>query len=150
MLKTGDMISDLEFDDSIGREYNLKDFSTHKAFALYFYPKDFTRICTSQACHFRDRHKEIRALGGSVFGISLDPDEKHNAFSEKYDLPFSLIHDGDKSLSGKFGVQRLGGLLSNKRVTFIISPEGKILEVVHNEFDADVHADRFIEVLKTL
>jgi peroxiredoxin Q/BCP len=150
MLKKGDSVADLEFEDSVGREYNLKDFSTHKAIALYFYPKDFTYICTAQACHFRDHYKEIRELGGVVFGVSLDSEDKHNAFAEKFKLPFSLIFDRDKLLSNKFGSLRLGGVLRNKRVTFIISPKGEIVEVVHHQYDANVHADRFIEILKTL
>lgn len=150
MLKIGDSIKKLEFQDSEGRRYRLQDFQDRKAVALFFYPMDFTRICTVQVCHFRERYKEIRDLGGEIFGISLDDDTEHNEFIRKHQLPFPLIHDQNKKLGKEFGTLRLGGVLRNKRATFIISNKGEILEVIHNEFNAEIHADRFIEILRTI
>lgn len=150
MFKKGDRITELNFKDSNGKSYCLNDFGDRKAVALFFYPMDFTRICTLQVCHVRDRHKEILDLGGAIFGISLDDDAEHNAFINKYHLSFPLIHDVDKKLGKQFGTLRLGGILRNQRATFVISPSGEILEVIHNELNAEIHADRFIEILKTI
>lgn len=150
MLKKGDKISELNFIDSKGKSYRLEDFNEKKAIGLFFYPMDFTRICTAQACHFRDRYKEIQELGGEVFGVSMDGSSEHEAFIGAYHLPYPLIHDEKKVLGKQFGTLRLGGILRNKRATFILSPKGEILEVIHNEFNADIHAERFIEILRSL
>ncbi len=150
MLKKGDKVESLQFTDSEGKSYRLEDFTGKKAIGLFFYPMDFTRVCSAQVCHFRDRFGEIRQLGGAVFGVSMDSNEEHEAFIDRFELPFPLICDKDKRLGKLFGTLRLGGILRNKRATFIISPKGEILEVIHSEFNADIHADRFIEILQSL
>lgn len=150
MLKTGDDVSSVQFEDSDGRRYSWNELRHYKAIAIFFYPKDFTSVCTAEVCHFRDRYDEIVQLGGASFGVSLDGGDKHHEFEKAYRLPFKLVYDRDKILGKLFGTLRLGGLLKHKRATFIIGGEGKILDVIHNEFNADIHADRFIEILKTL
>ncbi|MBL7995681.1 peroxiredoxin [bacterium] len=150
MLRKNDRIGELEFQDSEGINYRLEQFRNLKAVALFFYPMDFTRICTAQACHFRERYEEIQKLGGELFGVSLDDNATHNSFISKHQLPFPLIFDNKKQLGKEFGVLRLGGILRNKRATFIISPEGIIVDVIHNELNAEIHADRFIDVLKSM
>jgi peroxiredoxin Q/BCP len=150
MVKKGDNITELNFTDSKCRTYRLEDFSDKKAIALTFYPMDFTRICTAQVCHARDRYSEIRELGGEIFGVSMDSDEEHEAFIRRFELPFPLISDKNNALGKLFGTMRLGGILRNKRSTFILSPKGEILEAIHNELNADIHADRFIDILRTM
>lgn len=150
MLKKNDRVTELEFQDSEGINYRLEKFHGRKAIALFFYPMDFTRICTVQVCHFRERYDEICKLGGELFGVSLDDDATHNSFISKHQLPFPLIFDNRKKLGKQFGVLRLGGILRNKRATFVLSPAGIILDVIHNEFNAEVHADRFIEILESM
>lgn len=150
MLKTGDDVSSLQFEDSDGKRYVWNELRNYKAIAIFFYPKDFTSVCTAEVCHFRDRYEEIVQLGGAAFGVSLDGDGKHLEFEKTYRLPFKLIYDRGRVLGKIFGTLRLGGWLKHKRATFIIGSDGKILDVIHNELNADIHADRFIEILKTV
>ncbi|MBX7152965.1 redoxin domain-containing protein [bacterium] len=148
MLKTGDDVSTLQFEDSDGKRYTSNELKHYKAIAIFFYPKDFTSICTAEVCHFRDRYNEIVQLGGASFGVSLDGDGQHREFEKAYRLPFKLVYDRGKVLGKLFGTLRLGGLLKHKRATFIIGSNGRILDVIHNELNAEIHADRFIEILK--
>lgn len=124
--------------------------SAFKAVALFFYPKDFTSICTAQVCTFRDRYDEIRRLGGIAFGISQDSNKKHDAFKRTYRLPYDLISDPKGELGKHFGVTRFGGWLWHKRVTFILDSTLCIAGIIHDEKNAEIHADEFIRYLKTV
>jgi len=150
MLGKGDAVGDLRFSDSEGKEHRLSEFADKRAVILFFYPMDFSPGCTKEACHFRDYYREICDLGGVVFGVSTDSVERHKQFKEKHHLPYPLIADANKSLSKTFGVRRLWGLLGNKRVTFVVAPDGRILEAIHSELSMSTHVERVIEVLKQL
>lgn len=151
MLNIGDSIKGrLSFVDERGRRFDDAALSQYRAYAIYFYPMDFTRICTEQACSFRDVYGEITGLGGMIFGVSLDTDEKHKAFRDRYAIPFPLVYDRDKSLSRLFGTLRWGGLFRNKRVTFIIDAAGVIRHRVHDENSAAIHTETVIRFLKSL
>jgi len=150
MLKVGDNVGNLEFKDFEGRSYRLSDFSDKRAVVFFFYPRDFSPGCTRQACYFRDYYHEIKELNAEVFGISTDSPKKHKRFKERYNLPYPLIADSNRELSRKFGVRRFGGLLGNKRVTFILSPTGKVVDVFQSEFSMIAHVEHVIEVLKGL
>lgn len=150
MLKKNAIISELTWRDSGGQEHTLAQYSRHKAVVFFFYPMDFTRVCTGQACYFRDVYGEIAAQSGVVFGVSLDDDATHEKFRTHHRLPYALIYDHDQALSKKFGTLWLWGLWRNKRVTYIIRPsDGKIMDVIHAERDAQVHADRVLAYLRT-
>ncbi len=117
-----------EFDllDQNGKRQRLGDYRG-KWLVLYFYPKDDTPGCTTEACNFRDDYFRIRALGGVVMGVSLDDVGSHKAFSEKYHLPFSLLADDKKQLAQAYHVLRgFGPVTYSSRQTFIIGPQGKI------------------------
>lgn len=151
MLKIGDSIKGrLSFVDEEGRRFDDAMLSKYRAYGIYFYPMDFTRICTEQACSFRDVYGEITELGGMIFGVSLDTDEKHRAFRDRYAIPFPLVYDRDKSLSRLFGTLRWGGLFRNKRVTFMVDAEGVIRDRVHDESSAAIHTETLIRYLKNL
>ena len=99
---------------------------------LYFYPKDMTPGCTTQACDFRDHIKKFKKMDCSVIGISRDPVERHLKFREKYDLNFPLLADTEGKICEKYGVWQEKQLYGKKfmgivRTTFIIGPTGKIL-----------------------
>ena len=114
--------------DSNGNEIRLSDFSGKKL-VLYFYPKDSTPGCTSEACNLRDNYSELRRQGYEVVGVSVDSEKSHQRFIEKNNLPFPLISDTDKQLVEQFGVwgeKKMAGrtYMGTFRTTFIINEQG--------------------------
>lgn len=94
---------------------------------LYFYPKDDTPGCTTEACQFRDDYYRIKALGAVVIGVSLDDVASHKAFADKYRLSFPLLADGEKRLAEAYGVlSGFGPFRFASRQSFIIDPHGRI------------------------
>lgn len=95
---------------------------------LYFYPKDQTPGCTTEACEFRDDVFAFRKAGAVVLGVSVDDVESHKAFSEKHGLPFSLLADPTKEIAKKYGVlTSFGPMEIARRDTFLIDPTGKLV-----------------------
>ncbi|MEQ9306611.1 MAG: peroxiredoxin, partial [Marinoscillum sp.] len=102
MLKTGDKAPEFESIDQDGNPIKLSDFKGKKI-VLYFYPKDNTPGCTAESCNLRDNYQALQAQGYVVLGVSGDGAKSHKKFIEKYDLPFPLIADEDKSVHEAFG-----------------------------------------------
>jgi peroxiredoxin Q/BCP len=94
---------------------------------LYFYPGDFTPVCTREACQFQDELPAFDRLDAHVIGISSDPPHKHAEFRDEHDLEFELLSDEDGKVTEAYGVD---GLLGTQRVTFVVDPEGVIVERV--------------------
>jgi peroxiredoxin Q/BCP len=103
---------------------------------LYFYPKDDTPGCTKEACSFRDNYQQYLSKGITVFGVSMDSETSHQAFTEKFNLPFPLLADQDGALTQAYDVD--GGGYS-KRVTYVIGGDGKITHV-YTTVKTDTHA----------
>ncbi|EQB64774.1 MAG: hypothetical protein AMDU3_IPLC00004G0352 [Thermoplasmatales archaeon I-plasma] len=120
-LRIGDKAPDFELPPSSekGKLSDLKG----KVVVVYFYPKDFTPGCTTEACNFRDNFDDFKKRGIEVVGVSTDSENSHKKFVEKYELPFLLAPDSSKEISKKYNVLGMG---TAKRVTFIIDKEGKI------------------------
>jgi len=116
---------------------NLISYPTiwEKWVVLYFYPKDDTPGCTTEACQFRDDIFKIHALNAEVLGVSLDSAESHTKFAKKYGLPFPLLSDAETVTAEKYGcLSSLGPFKFAKRHTFIINPEGKLVKIYqHSE-----------------
>jgi peroxiredoxin Q/BCP len=110
--------------DQAGKWHTLADYKG-KWVALYFYPKDDTPGCTTQACGFRDNIFAFNKEGAVILGVSLDDVASHKEFAEKHSLPFSLLADTDKAVSKKYGVLGYAGMAA-KRETFLIDPQGKV------------------------
>ncbi|CCQ72529.1 thioredoxin-dependent thiol peroxidase [Magnetospira sp. QH-2] len=105
-----------------------------KAVVLYFYPKDMTSGCTTQAEAFRDAIADYEAAGAVVVGVSKDPAKRHDKFKEKHDLPFTLIADEEGTLCQDYGVWKEKSMYGKKymgieRSTFLIGADGKIVRV---------------------
>jgi len=113
--------------DQTGKWHALDDYRG-KWVVLYFYPKDNTPGCTTQACEFRDNIFAYRALGAVILGVSVDDVESHRAFSEEQNLPFPILADSEKKVTAAYGTltKYLGVVELARRDTFIIDPQGRI------------------------
>lgn len=134
MLQIGERAPELLGKDENGRELRLSDFAGQKL-VLYFYPKDATPGCTSQACSLRDNYERMLAKGYAVVGVSVQDAKSHQKFKEKFQLPFPLIADTDHRLVEAFGVwqeKKMAGrtYMGTVRTTFIINEQGVIAEVI--------------------
>lgn len=147
-LKVGDTAPDFSLLDERGLPVSLKNYLGKKVVVLYFYPKDFTPGCTAEACSFRDDYKPIQDKGAVVIGVSLDSVESHLKFSEKYMLPFTILSDHKKEVAKAYGVLGVGGFLA-KRVTFIISKDGKITHVFTKVY-VKQHSEEVLKALEEL
>jgi peroxiredoxin Q/BCP len=149
----GDNAPDFSLPDQEGRVHALS--SQKGAWVLiYFYPKDDTPGCTTQACAIRDDFPSFQKLGVTVFGISADSVKSHGKFVEKYRLPFTVLSDEEKKTIGDYGVWQKKKFMGREymgiaRTSFLIDPKGKIAKVYENVKAAD-HADTVLSDLKTL
>jgi peroxiredoxin Q/BCP len=117
--------------------------------AVYFYPKDDTPGCTTEACNFRDNIYAFKAIGAAVVGISVDDVESHKEFSDKYKLPFTILADEDSKTAKAYGVLRDYKLIKlASRQSFLIDPEGKIAKH-YEKVDPDTHTDEVLADIKT-
>ena len=148
-LKEGDSAPDFSGTDQNGNPIKLSDFSGKKLI-LYFYPKDDTPGCTKEACNLRDNYKELKNNDFEVIGVSADNSAKHLKFIDKYDLPFSLIADTEKSVINayqcwgpkKFMGREYEGIL---RKTFVIE-NNTIVKI----FEKVKTADHFQQIMEAL
>jgi thioredoxin-dependent peroxiredoxin len=125
-----------------------------KPVVLYFYPKDDTPGCTTQACGIRDAWDEIASTGAFIFGVSIDPRTSHAKFLKKFGLPFPLLSDTEKSIVNAYGVWVEKSMYGKKymgteRTTFVIDPKGKIVAIFPKVKPAE-HAALVIKALKGL
>lgn len=117
---------------------------------LYFYPKDDTPGCTKEACEFRDDYRTLTAQNTQVLGVSVDSEESHAEFAEKYQLPFPLLADPKGKTAKKYqSLMSLGPIKFAKRHTFIIDPKG-ITRQIYRKVDPASHSDQILEELKKL
>lgn len=147
-LKVGDTAPDFTLIDDRGFPVSLKNHYGKKVVILYFYPRDFTSGCTKEACNFRDDYQIYEKKGAIVIGVSLDSQESHKKFSEKHNLPFSLLSDNNKEVAKQYGVLGFGSLVT-KRVTFIINKKGKIAWIFP-KVDVKKHSAEVLEVLEKI
>ncbi|WP_040206479.1 thioredoxin-dependent thiol peroxidase [Neobacillus jeddahensis] len=131
-IEIGQQAPNFELMNSNGDNVSLSDFRG-KNVVLYFYPKDMTPGCTTQACDFRDFHESFTALNCVIMGISPDPKEKHEKFINKYDLPFLLLVDEDHHVAEQYEVWKLKNnfgkeYMGIERSTFVIDQEGKLVK----------------------
>lgn len=150
MIEQGMKAPDFLLTDKDGNEYSLNDFSG-KYLVIYFYPKDNTSGCTRQACAFRNAYVDITARGATVVGISRDSAASHTKFADKYQLPFILLSDPERSAIEAYGVwqeKKLYGKTSFGivRTTFLIDPHGTVVKV-WNKVKPDTNAEEILSYL---
>ena len=132
-MNIGDKAPELLGRDENGNELKISDFKGKKL-VLYFYPKDSTPGCTSEACNLRDNYQRLLERGYAVVGVSVQDEKSHKRFIEKYQLPFPLIADTDHKLVEAFGVwgeKKMAGrtYMGTIRTTFVIDEEGRVAEI---------------------
>ena len=152
-MEIGDKIPEILGRDSNGKEIKSSDY-LGKKFALYFYPKDNTPGCTSQACSLKDGYSDLQNAGLDVIGVSVDDEKSHQKFITKYELPFPLIADTDKKLVEAFGVwgeKKMYGrtYFGTYRTTFIIDEEGKVEHIITpKNIKVKEHAAQLLKLVK--
>ena len=146
----GEPAPGFELTDQNGKVRSLEDYRDNWV-ALYFYPKDDTPGCTTEACEFRDDIFKYRRMGCQVLGVSLDDSDSHRAFAEKYGLPFPLLADTEGTTAEAYGVKtRMFGMLAMaKRQTFLIDPDGNIARH-YEKVDPDTHSAELLADLAEL
>jgi len=148
-VTTGNAAPEFELSDQNGQLHSLEDYRD-QWIVLYFYPKDETPGCTTEACEFRDNIFAYRDLNAQILGVSLDDEDSHKAFAENHGLPFPLLADVDGDASTAYGVKtRMFGMTVAKRQTFIIGPDGTIAKHYETVKPA-VHAEQVLADLKEL
>jgi len=113
---------------------------------LYFYPADDTPGCTAEACSFRDSYEDFTDAGAVVIGVSGDSVESHERFAAKHDLPFTLLADTDGTARKAYGVGKTLGLFDG-RVTYVIDPDGTVVETFNSQFRAKEHHKRALAAI---
>ena len=151
VLEAGVKAPEFVLKDSQGNIHQLSDYAG-QTIVVYFYPKDNTPGCTTEACSFRDSYQEFKDAGVEIIGISPDDEKSHTKFSEKYELPFTLLSDPDHAVCEAYGVWGLKKYMGREyegvfRTTYIIGPEGKIKRVFENVKPAD-HSEQVLEEVK--
>ena len=148
-LEVGDKAPNFILNDQNNESHQLSDYEGRWVI-LYFYPKDDTPGCTTQACDFRDAVKRIIASRSVVFGLSLDSVESHKRFSDKNNLPFSLLSDEEGVAAKSYdSLNNFMGYKSAKRNTFIIDPEG-FLSKIYLSVDPKTHSQMVLNDLSLL
>lgn len=148
-LKVGDKAPDFTATDQDNKTVTLSSYKGKKV-VLYFYPKDQTPGCTEEACNLRDNIAELGDAGYVVLGVSTDDELSHKEFQKKYNLPFSLVADKDKSINQKYGVwvekERDGKkFMGTARTTFLIDEKGVITSVI-DKVDTKGHASQILKL----
>ena len=150
MVEEGDQAPDFELENDAGETVKLSSLRGSPV-VLYFYPKDDTPGCTTQACGIRDVYGEFERAGAVVLGVSPDTAASHVEFKQKYGLPFTLLADPDHSVAERYGAwgekrnygKTYEGII---RSTFVIDGDGSLKKVMRN-VKPDTHADKVLAAL---
>jgi peroxiredoxin Q/BCP len=150
MVEEGKPAPDFALTSDRGETVRLSDLRG-KQVVLYFYPKDDTPGCTTQACGIRDVYGEFERAGAVVLGVSPDSERSHMRFKEKYDLPFTLLADPDHAVAEQYGVWAQKKYMGRtymgiNRSTFVIDEQGRLKRALHNVKPA-THADDVLAAL---
>jgi len=145
-LTVGDKLPNFKAKDTNGNLFDSHNYIGKQPVVIYFYPKDETRVCTEQACSFRDNYQNFKDLGAEVIGISADSIQSHIKFKSKFNLPFILLSDNDKKLRKLFGVEN-DFLIIPGRQTYVTDKNGVIL-LIFNSMSGTIHVDKALAILK--
>ncbi|KJD36033.1 thiol peroxidase [Tamlana sedimentorum] len=147
-LKQGDVVPNFSVKDESGNVVSLSDYRGKKLI-VFFYPKASTPGCTAEACNLRDNYKELQEAGYELLGVSADSEKRQSNFKNKYEFPFPLLADEDKTVINAFGVWGLKKFMGREydgihRKTFLINEDG-IVERVIDKVKTKDHAAQILE-----
>jgi peroxiredoxin Q/BCP len=150
VIAEGQEAPDFELTSDAGERIRLSQFRGRPV-VLYFYPRDDTPGCTTQACAIRDSYEDFERTGAVVLGVSPDTESSHVKFKQKYGLPFTLLADPDHAIAEQYGVWKqrsFGGrkYMGIERSTFVIDEDGRVGKVMRR-VKPDMHANLVLDVL---
>jgi peroxiredoxin Q/BCP len=136
LLSEGDTAPDFTFEDNNGKIVKLSDSRDKSNLILYFYPKDFTPGCSTEAAEFTEDYKEFTKIGVEILGISSDNKNSHNKFRQKFHIPYILVSDPENSISKQYGIYGRKNFMGKEyfgvtRSTFLIDKKGKIIKTLY-------------------
>jgi peroxiredoxin Q/BCP len=151
VVEEGKPAPDFELTSDKGEQVKLSDFRGHPV-VLYFYPKDDTPGCTTQACGLRDEYAQFKERGAVILGVSPDDEASHVKFKSKYHLPFTLLADPEHEVAETYGVwqeRNFGGrkYMGINRSTFVIDAEGNLAKAMRG-VKPDTHAQKVLSALE--
>ncbi|KEF39261.1 Peroxiredoxin [Schinkia azotoformans MEV2011] len=151
-VEIGTKAPDFELPASNGEMVKLSDFLGNRHVVLYFYPKDMTPGCTTEACDFRDKHESFAELNAVILGVSPDPMNRHDKFIEKYDLPFLLLADEENKVAEAYDVWKLKKnfgkeYMGIERSTFVIDKDGQLVKE-WRKVKVKGHVDEALQFIK--
>jgi len=147
-VTVGDPAPDFALADQHGEMVELRRFRG-RTVVLYFYPRDHTVLCTTQACDFRDNYEIFHQSDAEILGISSDTTTSHATFAEQHALPFTLLSDPGGLVRARYGVPRLFGLLPG-RVTYVIDKQGIVRQIIRSAFSATRHVREALQTARRL
>lgn len=146
-METNDFVDDFEAVDQHGNTVTLSEMLTDGPVVLFFYPKAMTSGCTAESCHFRNLRAEFARFGAQPVGISADSTAQQAEFDEANSLGFPLLSDPDRRIAAQFDVKRPGPLW-NRRKTFVIDQDRRVVAAIGSEMNMEIHADEALAALE--
>ncbi|AHC52253.1 alkyl hydroperoxide reductase [Sulfolobus acidocaldarius SUSAZ] len=147
MVKIGEKAPIFEAVTDSGERISLADFIGKYNIVLYFYPKDDTPGCTTEACAFRDNWDSLKGYDAMVIGVSSDDTNSHKKFKQKYNLPFILVSDPDKKIREMYNAK---GFILPARITFVIDKKGVIRHIYNSQMNPGNHVNEALKALKQI
>lgn len=148
-IQVGDYAPDFVLKDQHGNIIKLSDYRDQSNVVLYFYPKDDTPGCTTEACGFRDHYNELKEIGAEVIGISSDDSSSHFKFAAKFNLPFILLSDSGAKVRKLYNVPNSFVFIPG-RVTFIIDKKGIVRHIFNSQLNAMKHVEEAKKILEKI
>ncbi len=147
-VQVGDLAPDFTLPDQSSAPVRLGKYLGKTDIVLYFYPKDDTAGCTTEACAFRDSYEVFKDAGAEVIGISSDTVESHQKFAKKHRLPFILLSDEGGVIRRRYGVSTTFGLPG--RVTYVIDKKGIVRHIFSSQLQFEKHVDEAPKTLQAI
>lgn len=147
MLNVGDIAPDFTLPAADGQNVTLTDLLKQSPVLVYFYPADFTPVCTKQACMLRDTFKPLRDRGVRIIGISAQKPQTHERFKDKYNVPFQLLSDPGRTVARAYQATAAFGLLP-RRITYLIDQDQRIADAAQASFSLDAHRQLIERVIE--